>query len=81
MNDKGSLILNRDTVANTKAEQLLGCIQSWILRARPTCLVHPLGFCVVLLQRTITKNGVFMCGRKVGDKLGGFRRGYTHTIK
>jgi hypothetical protein len=51
MNHKRGAFLSRDLVANTEAVELLCRIRKWISATGPACLVHPLGFCVVLLQK------------------------------
>ena len=42
----------RDLVANTDAAALLRHIREWIPAVRPACVLHPLGFCVVLLEKS-----------------------------
>lgn len=79
--EKAALLLSRNLVAYSSAEELLGRIRHWITAATPHCLVHPLGFFVVLLRRLMRKNGGFMYGRKVREKLLGYRHQYTLTTK
>ena len=52
MNHEQDIFLTRDLVANTEACELLGLVREWIATATPNCLVHPLGFHVVLLQKS-----------------------------
>lgn len=51
MSHEGGLTLSGDLVANTKADELLRLIKEWISVFRPTCLIHPIGFHVMLLQK------------------------------
>jgi hypothetical protein len=78
MNHEGGLILSRDLVANTEAAQLLRRIREWISMAKPICLVHPLGFCVVLLHKNDYEEWRFHGWPKGVRKITGMP-GFIHT--
>jgi hypothetical protein len=71
MSRESGLGFTRSLIENADSGELFRRVRDWIALATPTCLLHPLGFYVILLERDAQEEWRFHVWRKGARKFTG----------